>query len=218
MIAIAPWDVSFKDKFSSSLGVLFPMTKLSTFFKCLALAALTALSLPDSASVASAASPGAHKYDFVSIEGDAMPFSSFAGKAVLVVNTASFCGFTSQYKELQAVYERYRDRGLVVLGVPSNDFGAQEPGTAGEIKEFCETNYDITFPMTEKQVVRGSNAHPFYQWAHQALGDEGVPRWNFHKILIAPDGSAVNAWPSVTKPDSDAIISVIESVLNTPKS
>lgn len=168
------------------------------------------------ASVASAGSGGAHNYDFVSIEGDALPLGAFAGKAVLVVNTASFCGYTPQYKGLQALYDRYRDSGLVVLGVPSNDFGSQEPGTAGEIKEFCETNYDISFPMTEKQVVRGENAHPFYRWAREALGDEGTPGWNFHKILIGPDGAAVAGWPSVTKPESDAIISVIESVLKTP--
>ncbi|RVU38763.1 glutathione peroxidase [Hwanghaeella grinnelliae] len=192
------------------------MTKLHTLFFALAVAALAALSLTNTASVASAADPNAHKYDFVSIEGDAMPMNDYAGKAVLVVNTASFCGYTGQYKALQAVYEKYRDRGLVVLGVPSNDFGSQEPGTATEIKEFCETTYDITFPMTEKQVVRGDAAHPFYKWAREALGAEGTPRWNFHKILIGPDGSALAGWPSVTKPDSEAIISAIESALNAP--
>lgn len=192
------------------------MTKLHAVFFALAVAAFSAFAMPDNASVASAADPNAHKYDFVSIEGDAIPLSGFAGKAVLVVNTASFCGFTGQYKALQAVYEKYRDSGLVVLGVPSNDFGRQEPGTATEIKEFCETNYDITFPMTEKQVVRGDAAHPFYKWARDTLGDAGTPRWNFHKILIGPDGGAVAGWPSVTKPDSDAIISAIESALNSP--
>lgn len=192
------------------------MTRLFTLYAALALGALAALPRPGGISVALAASPGAHKYDFVSIEGDAMPMSGFAGKAVLVVNTASFCGYTGQYKGLQALYERYRGRGLVVLGVPSNDFGSQEPGTASEIKEFCETTYDITFPMTEKQVVRGEDAHPFYKWARDRLGEAGAPRWNFHKILIGPDGSAVAGWPSVTKPESDAIISAIESVLKPP--
>ena len=191
------------------------MTKLPTVFLALAGAALAALPLPNNASVASAADSNAHKYDFVSIEGDAMPLSAFAGKAILVVNTASFCGFTSQYRGLQALYDKYRDRGLVVLGVPSNDFGSQEPGTATEIKDFCETNYDITFPMTEKQIVRGSQAHPFYKWTHETLGAAGTPGWNFHKILIAPDGSAVKGWTSVTKPESKAIISAIESVLKS---
>lgn len=180
------------------------------------LAIILVAALPSGASFASDTSPGAHEYDFISIEGDAMPFSGFAGKAVLVVNTASFCGFTHQYKDLQSLYDRYRDQGLVVLGVPSNDFGSQEPGTEGEIKEFCEANYDITFPMTEKQSVRGAEAHGFYKWARTELGEAGTPRWNFHKILIAPDGSAVAGWPSVTKPESDAIISKIETVLAAP--
>ncbi|WP_425404248.1 glutathione peroxidase [Hwanghaeella sp.] len=192
------------------------MTRLRVPIIALAAAILASLPLPNTASVAFAADPNAHNYDFVSIEGDAMPMRGFAGKAVLVVNTASFCGYTRQYKGLQAVYEKYRDRGLVVLGIPSNDFGSQEPGTATEIKTFCETNYDITFPMTEKQTVRGADAHPFYQWAGKELGDAGTPRWNFHKILVGPDGSAIAGWPSVTKPESDAIISVIESVLKPP--
>ncbi len=192
------------------------MIRPLTLFAALGLGALSALYLPSGTSVAFAASPNAHKYDFVSIEGDAMPLSGFAGKAILVVNTASFCGYTGQYRGLQALYDKYRDRGLVVLGIPSNDFGSQEPGTATEIKEFCETSYDITFPMTEKQIVRGEDAHPFYKWARDSLGESGTPRWNFHKILIAPNGSAVAGWPSVTKPESDAIISAIESALKSP--
>ena len=160
----------------------------------------------------------AHQFDFISIEGDPMSMADFKGRAVLVVNTASFCGFTPQYKALQALYDRYSADGLVVLGIPSNDFGSQEPGTEAEIKEFCEAHYDITFPMTEKQVVRGRNAHPFYRWAKDELGVRGTPRWNFHKILIGPDGGPVDAWPTATKPDAADVIATIEDVLDLPNS
>jgi len=160
----------------------------------------------------------AHQFDFVSIEGDPMPMSGFKGRAVLVVNTASFCGFTPQYKALQALYDRYSGDGLIVLGVPSNDFGSQEPGTEAEIKEFCETHYDITFPMTEKQVVRGRKAHPFYRWAKSEMGVRATPRWNFHKILIGPDGRAVDAWPTATRPDAPDVAATIEDILDLPNS
>lgn len=166
---------------------------------------------------ASNTEPGsAHRFDFVSIEGDPLPMSTFKGQAVLVVNTASFCGFTHQYKGLQALYDEYRNDGLTVLGIPSDDFGNQEPGSETEIKEFCETHYDITFPMTEKLVVRGQDAHPFYHWAKSKLGPIGVPKWNFHKILVAPDGSAVEGWSTSTPPDAPAVVETIQSVLGLP--
>lgn len=155
----------------------------------------------------------AHDFDFVSIEGDPLPMRSFAGKAVLVVNTASFCGFTKQYDGLQALWESYRDRGLVVLGIPSNDFGSQEPGTEAEIKEFCEVNFAIDFPMTEKQVVSGDQAHPFYRWAADELGPLSRPRWNFYKILIGPDGKAVDWFASTTAPSSAKLTEAVEAVL-----
>ena len=118
----------------------------------------------------------AHQFTFDSIEGGELPLSDFAGKAVLVVNTASRCGFTPQYSELQELWSRYRSRGLVVLGVPSNDFGGQEPGTKAEIKTFCEVNFDVDFPMTDKVRVKGDEAHPFYAWAGQELGGLAKPR------------------------------------------
>lgn len=155
----------------------------------------------------------AHDFAFVSIEGEPMPMEAFSGKAVLVVNTASQCGFTRQYAGLQALWEKYRDRGLIVLGVPSNDFGGQEPGSEAEIKEFCEVNFDIDFPMTEKQVVSGDAAHPFYLWAGQELGTLSKPRWNFYKILIAPDGRAVDWFASTTSPSSDKLTKAVETVL-----
>ena len=159
------------------------------------------------------AGAGAHAFDFTSIEGDALPLEGFAGKAVLVVNTASRCGFTRQYGDLQAVWERFRDRGLVVLGVPSNDFGGQEPGTEAEIKEFCEVNFSVDFPMTEKVRVTGAEAHPFYRWARTTLGASAAPRWNFHKYLVAPDGRLVAWFPTQTRPDAETVIQAIEANL-----
>ena len=133
---------------------------------------------------------------------------------LLVVNTASKCGFTPQYKGLEALYKKYKDRGLVIIGVPSNDFGQQEPGTPQEIKHFCELNYGVTFPMTSKQVVSGKDAHPFYQWAHEVLGFNSAPKWNFHKYLIDISGKPVDYFASTTTPDSEAY-GAIEKIVAT---
>ncbi len=154
----------------------------------------------------------AHDFSFPSIDGGDLPLKAWAGKPILVVNTASFCGFTPQYRELEAVWRKYKARGVVVLGVPSNDFGAQEPGKAGEIKQFCET-FDVSFPLADKQVVSGGSAHPFYKWIVAELGDAGAPRWNFHKYLVAPDGTLVGAWPSRVKPDAPEITREIDALL-----
>lgn len=163
---------------------------------------------------AAEATGSAHDFTFTDIDdGRPLPLSRFAGKAVLVVNTASECGFTPQYEGLQALYDRYRERGLVVLGVPANDFGGQEPGSAAQIKDFCDTNYHITFPMTEKEVVKGDKAHPFYKWAVQELGALAAPKWNFHKYLVAPDGRLVDWFSTVTKPDDGDLIRAVEAVL-----
>lgn len=155
----------------------------------------------------------AHRFEFRSINGEPMPMSRFAGKTVLLVNTASKCGFTSQYEGLQALYEHYKDRGFVVLGVPSNDFGNQEPGSEDQIESFCETNFGITFPMTAKVAVTGPEVHPLYAWLVDALGPPAKPRWNFHKILIGPDGRPRDAWPSTTSPSSGTLQARIEKVL-----
>lgn len=157
----------------------------------------------------------AHDFAFDAIDGGALPMSQFEGKAVLVVNTASFCGYTSQYEGLQRLWSAYKDKGLVVLGVPSNDFGGQEPGTAEEIKDFCEANFDVDFPLTAKEVVKGSNAHSFYQWAAAEKGSKNAPRWNFHKYLVAPDGSLVEAFPSRVTPMSNELVAAVEA--NLPK-
>ena len=155
----------------------------------------------------------AHDFGFTAITGEPMPMSDFAGKAVLLVNTASKCGFTPQYEGLQALYETYGERGFVVLGVPSNDFGNQEPGGAEEIDEFCEVNFGVTFPMTQKNHVVGAEAHPLYTWLVDAMGPAAKPRWNFHKVLIDPDGVPRDAWPSTVKPRSDRVETALKAAL-----
>jgi glutathione peroxidase len=158
----------------------------------------------------------AYQFEFVSLDGDKLPLAAWRGRPVLVVNTASFCGYTPQYRDLEALWRRYGSQGLVVLGVPSNDFGQQEPGSAAEIKKFCETNYQVDFPLTEKNRVVGADAHPFYRWAAATLGEAGVPRWNFHKYLIGPDGQLAGTWPTQVRPGDSAITTEIESLLPKP--
>ncbi len=155
----------------------------------------------------------AYDFGFDSIDGEPLPFSIYEGKSVLVVNVASYCGYTPQYEALQTLWEAYQDRGLVVLGVPSNDFGNQEPGSNEEIKEFCDINYGINFPMTDKYAVKGAKAHPFYQWARESFGETAVPRWNFHKILVGPKGKVEAAFQSRVKPDSEELISAVRANL-----
>ncbi len=155
----------------------------------------------------------AHDFQFDAIDGEALPFAAFKGKVVLVVNTASQCGFTGQYAGLQRLQDAYGARGFTVLGVPSNDFGAQEPGTEAQIKDFCETNFDVTFPLTRKYEVTGSGAHPFYRWAAERFGAAGRPRWNFHKYLVGPDGQLVDWFSTITEPDSPKIRQAIEALL-----
>lgn len=151
--------------------------------------------------------------NLVAIDGKPLPAERLTDKVVLVVNTASLCGFTPQYEGLQALWSRYRDRGFVVLGVPSNDFGGQEPGSEAKIKDFCEANFGITFPMTTKQRVRGPGAHPLYRWAEAEGGPAAVPAWNFHKLLIGRDGGLLGAFPSQTEPFDADLIRAIEAAL-----
>lgn len=159
-----------------------------------------------------AAAGGGHAFSLTAIEGGPLPLEQWRGRPVLVVNTASFCGYTDQYAGLQALWERYRDRGLVVLGVPSNDF-AQETGTSSEIKAFCEANFSVDFPLADKTVVRGPESHPLFDWLRAELGQTAGPGWNFYKFLIGPDGQALAVWPSPVQPEADAITAAIERVL-----
>lgn len=148
---------------------------------------------------------------FPSIDGGDITLSDYAGQPVLVVNTASQCAFTKQYAGLQNLHDRYAARGLVVLAVPSDDFN-QELGSAEEVKEFCEINYNLTLPMTDLTRVRGSKAHPFYQAVKAETGF--VPKWNFNKVLIDGKGSVVATWGSSARPDSRAVLEEIEKLLN----
>ena len=148
-----------------------------------------------------------------SINGESLDLNQFKGKAVLLVNVASKCGFTKQYTELQKLYDLYKDKGLVVIGIPSNQFGGQEPGSNEEIKNFCETNFNITFPMTEKVDVKGENANELYLWAKNNYGKSTIPKWNFHKILINKEGKVQDTYNSYTEPLSKKIIKEVELIL-----
>ena len=162
-------------------------------------------------------SENAYSYSFKDInEEDVINLSDYKGKTLVVVNTASLCGFTYQYDGLQKLYDDYKDQGLVVLGVPSNDFGNQESGTNSEVKEFCESTFSITFPLTEKNVVKGKDAHPFFKWSKKELGFiGGVPRWNFHKIIIGKDGKVANTFASFTKPTSKKFLNFINKEIKS---
>jgi glutathione peroxidase len=154
-----------------------------------------------------------YQFEFAAIDGDNLRFSAWRGRPVLVVNTASECGYTPQYRALEALWQHYRERGLVVLGVPSNDFGGQEPGSDADIKEFCTTQYRVDFPLARKCRVVGSAAHPFYRWIAETLGEAGMPRWNFHKYLLGPDGALAGVWPAQVPPDDRRITAEIERLL-----
>jgi glutathione peroxidase len=156
----------------------------------------------------------AHAFSFTSIDGAPLSLADWRGRPVLVVNTASFCGFTPQYQGLEALWRKYKDRGLVVLGVPSNDFGRQEPGSAKEIKEFCEANYDVDFPLTEKQKVVGPEAHPFYRWVVAELGEGAAPRWNFHKYLIDRSAREVLSFDTRVAPSDPKLVAALERMLS----
>jgi glutathione peroxidase len=155
----------------------------------------------------------AHDFEFQSIDGKPLKMSEFKGHPVLVVNTASECGLTPQYEGLEALWQKYRDNGLIVLGVPSNDFGGQEPGTEAEIKKFCTNTYQVTFPMTSKYPVTGKNAHPLYQWVQGQVGEAAAPRWNFHKYLIDANGGLAGTFGSKVTPEDSALKSAIETEL-----
>ena len=158
-------------------------------------------------------SGSAFSYEFTGIDGKPMPLAAYQGKVLLVVNTASFCGFTKQYGGLQKLWSDYEAKGLVVIGVPSNDFGGQEPKAEGDIKSFCEGAFGVTFPLTTKQVVVGDGAHPFYKWAATAAGPDGVPAWNFHKYLVGRDGRLISAFSSRVTPDSTDLTDAIDTAI-----
>lgn len=156
----------------------------------------------------------AYTFSFKNISGTGeINLVDYKEKVIMVVNTASLCGFTKQYSELQELYTQYKDKGLVIIAVPSNDFGKQEPGSSAEIKTFCEANFNITFPIAEKIHVQSKISHPFFIWTRQELGFLSGPKWNFYKYIIGKDGKLIAYFSSFTKPMSKKITKVIEGAL-----
>jgi glutathione peroxidase len=151
----------------------------------------------------------ASSFSFNGIDGKIINLNEYKNKVIVVVNVASRCGFTGQYEDLQQVWSKYKKEGLVIVGVPSDNF-RQEPGSNKEIKDFCETTFGIDFPITEKNNVIGKNAHPFFIWAKKNYGNSAIPKWNFHKIIIGKNGKVVNTFSSITNPASDKFTKVIE--------
>ena len=157
--------------------------------------------------------PDIYAHHAKTIDGRSVSLGAWRGRVLLIVNTASKCGFTPQYAGLEALWQTYRDRGLVVLGIPSNDFGAQEPGTEAEIASFCSLNYGVTFPLTAKNAVVGASAHPFYKWAVDEAGEAAAPKWNFHKYLIDGKGALIGTFGSKVTPDDPNLTEAIEAAL-----
>lgn len=167
--------------------------------------ALLAAALP------AAACPPLLDHRVTTIRGQAADLCQYAGKVVLVVNTASYCGYTGQYEGLESLYQRFKERGLVVLGVPSNDFGAQEPGTDEQVADFCERTYKVRFPMLAKSVVSGPQAVALYRGLARSTGE--VPKWNFHKYVLDRDGKAVASFPSAVPPGDARVVAAVEKAL-----
>ena len=151
----------------------------------------------------------ATSFSFNGIDGSAVNFKDYTNKVIVVVNVASRCGFTNQYEDLQALWTNYKDKDLIVVGVPSDNF-RQEPSSNKEIKDFCETKFGIDFPMTEKTNVIGNEAHPFFTWAKENHGRSAVPKWNFHKIIVGKNGKVKDTFSSITNPTSKKFIASIE--------
>jgi glutathione peroxidase len=154
----------------------------------------------------------AYAFSFPALAGGDIRLAEYAGRPLLVVNTASLCGYTLQYGGLQQLWSQFHDRGLMMIGVPSNDFGGQEPGGATEIAETAQHQYGATFPIAAKVVVKGPNAHPFYRWAAEARPND-VPRWNFHKYLVGRDGYIAEAFPSTIEPSDTRVVTAIGRAL-----
>ena len=146
-----------------------------------------------------------HEFVFRSIGGVSMPLDRWTGQPLLIVNTASECGFTPQYEKLQRLWEEFRPNGLVVIGIPCNDFGGQEPGSEEDIMEFCTTRYNVTFPMTTKQTIIGPGVHPLFVEMREEYTSEILPRWNFFKYLFGRDGTLLQHWPSDVEPDEPGL-------------
>ena len=155
----------------------------------------------------------AYDFNFNDLDGSILKLSDYKNKVIVVVNVASQCGFTNQYEDMQKVWKKYQEKDVVILGVPSNDFGKQEPGSNEDIKNFCEAKFGISFPMTEKVSVKGADAHPFYIWARENFGKSAIPKWNFHKIIIDKNGKVADTFSSITNPSSKKFIKALEKLI-----
>lgn len=155
----------------------------------------------------------AHQFSFALIDGKSINLSDLKGKVILIVNTASKCGFTNQYHDLQALHKKYKDKGLFIIGVPSRDFANQEFSQLSQVKKFTDQKFHITFPLTTISKVKGKDAHPFYLWANEKSGFIGSPKWNFHKYLIDKNGNFSAWFSSTTKPTSQKVVTKIEELL-----
>tara|TARA_Y100000590_G_scaffold173196_1_gene198052 strand:- start:5989 stop:6546 length:558 start_codon:yes stop_codon:yes gene_type:complete len=157
----------------------------------------------------------AYDFKFKDLDGSILSLSEYKGKIIVVVNVASQCGFTKQYEDMQKIWSEYQKKGVVMIGVPSNDFGNQEPGNNEDIKNFCEAKFGISFPMTEKVLVKGKEAHPFYIWARENHGKSAVPKWNFHKIIVDKNGKIAETFSSITRPSSNKFIKTLEKLIKS---
>ena len=155
----------------------------------------------------------AYDFNFNDLDGSILKLSDYKDKVIVVINVASQCGFTNQYEDMQKIWEKYQDKGVIILGVPSNEFGKQEPGSNKDIKNFCEAKFGISFPMTEKISVKGQDAHPFYIWARENYGKSAIPKWNFHKIIINKNGKVAETFSSITNPSSKKFINTLEKLM-----
>jgi len=155
----------------------------------------------------------AYDFNFTGLDGSTLNLSEYKGKVIVVINVASQCGFTNQYEDMQKIWEKYQEKDVIILGVPSNDFGKQEPGTNKDIKNFCEAKFGISFPMTEKVSVKGAGAHPFYVWARENHGKSAIPKWNFHKIIVDKSGKIAETFSSITNPSAKRFTKIIENLL-----
>jgi len=160
-----------------------------------------------------ASTNNAYDFSFEDSKNNKIALKDYKDKVVMIVNTASKCGFTNQYADLEKLYKKYKDKGLVIIAVPSNDFANQEPGSNKDIQEFCKINYGVTFPVVKKVPVKGNDAHPFYKYAREKLGFFAAPKWNFHKYLIDKNGNLVDYYYSTTSPMSKKVINKIDNLL-----
>ncbi|QJR13609.1 glutathione peroxidase [Usitatibacter palustris] len=162
---------------------------------------------------ASAACPSLLDHKLTTLQGKSDNLCRFEGQVVLLVNTASYCGYTKQYEGLEGLYQKYKDKGLVVLGFPSNDFGKQEPGSNAEVADFCERTFKVRFPMYEKSPVAGKDANPIYKELAEKTGE--APKWNFHKYLVGRDGKVLANYGSKVTPDDPKLVAAVEAALQT---